>query len=95
MAEQDRQRVVGKIEGDQAGRDPRGQDQREPGLNLENLQKESGIDGENLLFCGTRSKPCDRIVRKIDSDQKTMQEARGRAMKSPIVIFDDQASANP
>ena len=48
MAQQDRQGVIGKIEGDEPGRHPCIQDERAPALDFEHHQKELGIDVDTL-----------------------------------------------
>ncbi len=82
MAEQDWQCVVGKIERDQARRDPRRQRQRQPGLDHQHPQKESSIDGR------TRGPPLPDeqsrgwIVGEIDGEERNDGRQQGRSRRA-------------
>ncbi len=70
MAEQDGQGVIGEVEGDQAGRDPRGDHQREPALDFENVQKEHGVDAEVPGIIPVQDERArDGVVGEIDEDE--------------------------
>jgi len=69
MAEQDGQRVVGKVEADQPRRDPGSQDESDPGLNLQHNEKEAGVDCEGVGNALEHENLSDRIICEIDADQ--------------------------
>ena len=71
MTEQDGEGVIGEVEGDQAGRDPRGEHQREPALDFENDQEERGVDGEVPGVIAVQDEGArDRVVGEIDEDEE-------------------------
>ena len=71
MAEQDRQGIVGEVEGDQARRDPRRDDQRGPALDFENDEKELALMARSLAIVAVQDERArDGIVGEIDEDEE-------------------------
>jgi hypothetical protein len=70
MTEKDRKRVIGKIEADKPGRNPGCHNERDPRLKLKSLEKEAGIDRKYTSGILEYKELSDRVIRKIDPDQK-------------------------